>query len=469
MSLFKKATKKKSRLRMTVDGPTGAGKTFTALRFAFAFKSEDTKVAVLNTETGAVEKYLGLAPDGIPWEFDICTLEDFSPSAYTEAILAAGAAGYDVLIIDSLTHAWSGSGGALELKDKAADEDRNSWAAWRKVNPLHNRMIEAIVRSPCHVITTMRSKMEYVQEDAANGRKVIRKLGMAPVQRAGVEYEFDVVCDLDTDHFLKVSKSRCPDVDGAESCKPGLGFMAPIINWLEDGTEVDPSYYAVNETDLQKIERRKTEGLSSDEKMQRAKERMKQQQTASSQKASDPPAAEQKPETPETVEPTAPRPETDEPPLLKSTMDEIVKLMKELISDPQDMAPFLNREGVGRVSQLTEPAGQRVLANLKKLQAEKLKAASDATADDDTGMPCSPGQLDEIVCVVKASGWPRKNQEEFLQSKGVERFEQLTAEQAEQVIEKLRPIAQKNATKAKSASDENTSKETEGQEQAVPS
>ena len=131
---------------MAICGPTGSGKTFTALRLAYAFKGTDTRVAVINTESGAIEKYLGEAPDGIPFDFDILTLEEFPPTAYTDAIFAAGREGYDVLIVDSLSHAWTGTGGALEIKDKAGG---NSYTAWKDVTPMHNRMIEAILRSPC--------------------------------------------------------------------------------------------------------------------------------------------------------------------------------------------------------------------------------------------------------------------------------------------------------------------------------
>lgn len=146
---FRPATKKRSRLRMAIDGPSGSGKTYTSLRFATEL---GTKIAVINTESGAIEKYLGDSPDGVPFAFDVCELPDHSPSRYIEAIEAAGKAGYDVLIIDSLSHAWDGVSGALELVDKKGG---NRFTAWKDVTPLHRRMIDAILRSPCHIIATM--------------------------------------------------------------------------------------------------------------------------------------------------------------------------------------------------------------------------------------------------------------------------------------------------------------------------
>lgn len=248
-ALFRPATRQKVKLRMAIDGVSGSGKTFTALRLATALGK---RIAVINTESGAVEKYLGLAPDGIPFQFDVCELNDFAPSKYTESILAAGAAGYDVLIVDSLSHAWAGSGGALELKDRKGG---NSFTAWKDITPMQNQMIEAVLRSPCHVIATMRSKQEYVLEQDERGRSSPRKMGMAPVQRAGMEYEFDIYCSIDSEHIMRVSKSRCPEVADALTVKPGAAFMQPVLKWLNDGSDASPDKFAVTEADLAKLAR----------------------------------------------------------------------------------------------------------------------------------------------------------------------------------------------------------------------
>lgn len=245
--LFKPTTREKIKLRMAIDGPSGSGKTFTALRFATALGK---KIAVINTESGAVQKYGGLSPDGIPFEFDVCDLEDFAPSKFTEVIFAAGRAAYDVLIIDSLSHAWAGQGGALELKDR---QGGNSFTAWKTVTPLHNQMIEAILRSPCHVIATMRSKTEYIIETNERGQSVPRKVGMAPIQRAGMEYEFDIYCSIDSEHIMRVSKSRCPEVADKLTVKPGVSFMEPVVAWLNDGSAASQDKFAVTEADLRKL------------------------------------------------------------------------------------------------------------------------------------------------------------------------------------------------------------------------
>jgi len=262
MATFRRATKTKSRLRAAFDGTAGSGKTFTALRGAAFIASTipGGRIAVINSESGAVEKYLGLAPDGIPFDFDVCELTDYAPTSYTAAILEAGRAGYAVLIIDSLSHAWEGSGGALELVDRKKGSSANSFTAWKEITPMHRRMIDAILRSPCHVMATMRTKTEYVLEEQVNqqGRKVMvpRKVGMAPIQRQGMEYEFDVVGDLDVNHTLTVSKTRCPAIDGVQIVKPGAEFFKPLLDWLNGGVEPPDGYYTASEADLKALEDR---------------------------------------------------------------------------------------------------------------------------------------------------------------------------------------------------------------------
>jgi len=235
--MFQQATKQQSKLRMTLDGPAGSGKTFTGLRFAHALTNAyGGRIALIDTERGSASKYVGESPDGISWAFDVLNLAVFSPEKYTEAINAAGRLGYTVLVIDSLSHAWEGQGGALEMKQRAGE----SWSAWRNVTPIHNRMVDAILQSPCHVITTMRSRMEYVQETDDRGRITIRKVGLSPIQRPGMEYEFDLVCDIDWAHILTVSKSRCSAVADVKTEKPGAEFMRPVIEWLSSGAVETP-------------------------------------------------------------------------------------------------------------------------------------------------------------------------------------------------------------------------------------
>lgn len=233
---FAKATKAKSRLRLALFGPTGSGKTYTALRIAEPIAlARGGRIAVIDSEAGSASKY------GDIFDFDTLTLDSFSPLTYVDAIHAAEDAGYAVIIIDSLSHAWMGKDGALEQVDRfaARSQSGNKFTAWRDVTPMHNEMIEAMLRCSADLIATMRVKMEYVMEEV-NGKKVPRKIGLQPVQRDGMEYEFDIVADLDVDHVLTVSKSRCSALDGKVFRNPGPDFAKPAYEWISSGVEAAP-------------------------------------------------------------------------------------------------------------------------------------------------------------------------------------------------------------------------------------
>lgn len=231
---FQRATKAQARLRMALIGPSGAGKTYSALAIA---EGLGDRIAVIDTERGSASKYARR------FGFDVLELTPpFGPLRYVEAIHIAEAAGYPVLIIDSLSHAWTGAGGALDLVDKEAvrSGSNNTFAAWRNVTPLHNQMVDAILGSGAHVIVTLRAKQEYVQEKDAQGRTVIRKVGLQPVQRDGLEYEFDIVGDLDMGNRLIVGKSRCEEMTGAIVEKPGRDVGVTLLGWLSDGEAPPP-------------------------------------------------------------------------------------------------------------------------------------------------------------------------------------------------------------------------------------
>lgn len=226
--MFTKAKKSQSKLRLALIGVAGSGKTLTALQIASHLGG---KIAVIDTEHHSASKYADRV------EFDACELESFHPQQYINAITEAGKAGYDVLIIDSLSHAWMGKDGALEQVDRIAKRSQsgNSFNAWRDVTPLHNQLVEAMLSCPCHLIVTMRAKTEYVVEKNDKGKSVPRKVGMAPVQKDGLEYEFDVVGEMTIENDLIISKTRCPELSGQIISKPGNEVAAILKNWLTDG------------------------------------------------------------------------------------------------------------------------------------------------------------------------------------------------------------------------------------------
>jgi hypothetical protein len=161
---------------------------------------------------------------------------------YVEVIEAAQKAGYAVLVIDSLSHAWMGKEGALEKVDAAAARSRgNSYVAWREVTPMHNRLVDAMIQSRLHLIATMRSKMAYEQErDEKTGKVEVKKLGLQPIQREGMEYEFDVFADIDLEHRLIVGKTRCAALDKYVEAKAGEKVAEILYGWATSGATQKP-------------------------------------------------------------------------------------------------------------------------------------------------------------------------------------------------------------------------------------
>lgn len=236
---FKKAVKYDAKLRMALAGPSGSGKTYTSLVLAHALANGGA-VAVVDTERGSASKYADVFP-----AFDVLELDTFHPQQYIDAIHEAEQAGYAVLVIDSLSHAWNGPGGLLELVENIAkrSKSQSTFNAWSEATPLQNRLIDAITRANLHIIVTMRTKTEYVVEQNERGRSAPRKVGTAPVQRADVEYEFDVYADMDVDNSLIVHKSRCSALAGAVIAKPGPEVAHTLKAWLQ-GTEPAPERVA---------------------------------------------------------------------------------------------------------------------------------------------------------------------------------------------------------------------------------
>jgi AAA domain len=228
---FKKATRTQAKARIALAGPSGSGKTYTALLLA---KELGARIAVIDTERGSSSKYAGEA--GMP-EFDVVELESFSPERYIEAIKAAEAAGYDVLIIDSLSHAWVGKEGVLEQVDiaRARSKTGNPFTdGWRYASPLHNRLLDTMLQLKLDLIVTMRSKTKYVLEEH-NGRQIPKQVGMELVQRDGIEYEWDILGELDKENILVITKSRCKALSGKSFAQPGAELGEAIKAWLNAG------------------------------------------------------------------------------------------------------------------------------------------------------------------------------------------------------------------------------------------
>lgn len=230
---FTKAEKRKAKLRAAVFGPSGAGKTMSALRIAAGIaKAIGGKVALIDTERGSASKYADrFAFDAL----DLTAHRIDGDEGYIAAIEAAGEAGYDVLIIDSLSHGWQELLEEIDHLAKAKYRG-NTWSAWSEGMPKQKRLVNAIVGYPGHLIATMRSKTEWTTSDEG-GKKTPRRVGLAPEQGKGIEYEFDLLLEINTDHMAQVIKDRTGKFQDSTLDKPSEKFGASLVAWLSEGAE----------------------------------------------------------------------------------------------------------------------------------------------------------------------------------------------------------------------------------------
>ncbi len=255
---FRKAERRQAKLRLSLCGPSGSGKTYGAITLA---KGIGGKIAMIDTERGSGDLYSDIT------DYDIVTLSaPFTPARYVDYIAQAEKLKYDILIIDSLSHAWSGAGGILDMHDNAAksDKSKNSWAAWRTITPQHNDLVDAILQSNLHIIACMRTKTEWTTTEE-NGKKKPVKIGLAPIQKEGIEYEFTTVLDLIPDtYYFSSSKDRTRIFHNLnDKIKEEHGKK--LIQWLDSGksindiAEEDANYhidkikYSKDETELKEV------------------------------------------------------------------------------------------------------------------------------------------------------------------------------------------------------------------------
>lgn len=225
MSIFKKASKKQQKLKLLLEGASGSGKTYSALILA---KSLGKKIAVIDTEKGSASLYDKLA------DFDVCELNPpFTPEKYINAITEAEKQGYDVLIIDSITHEWSGKGGCLDIQLGLGGRYQD----WAKITPRHNAFIDKLLSANMHTIATARTKSDYEMSEV-NGKKKVEKIGLKTEQRDGLDYEFTLVFRLNENHIASANKDRSSlflNKEGIIDSTTG----EELLNWLNSGEEVN--------------------------------------------------------------------------------------------------------------------------------------------------------------------------------------------------------------------------------------
>lgn len=230
----RKAEKRQVKLKLGIQGPSGSGKTEGALALATNLWP-DAKILVVDTENESASLYADR------YSFDTIPLDPpFETVRYEYCVDYAVENGYDVLIVDSVSHQWDGEGGILRRKEEL---DRrpgaNSWANWSLFTPEHTHFIETIKQAKIHIIATIRSKQDYVLEDSDKGKKKPVKMGLAPIQREGFDYEFSLIFDVQMDHKATVSKNRTGLFEGKVVDLTDKKVAKQLRDWLESGTPAD--------------------------------------------------------------------------------------------------------------------------------------------------------------------------------------------------------------------------------------
>jgi hypothetical protein len=223
---FTKATRRAVRLKVGVDGPSGSGKTLGALALAHGI-TNGGRIAVADSENGSAALYADR------FAFDTVTLAEPRPDTYRAVIDAAASAGYDALVIDSLSHAWLATLGDKEDHDRSNPKS-NQWTNWRLFGPKWDALMQHILQAPLHIVATMRSKQAYEQVDSG-GKKQVVKLGLQPQVRNGAEYEFGIVFSVNQAHRAEASKDRTGLFADRmlDLCDPNL--HAELSRWMNLG------------------------------------------------------------------------------------------------------------------------------------------------------------------------------------------------------------------------------------------
>lgn len=220
-------------MKILLSGPAGSGKTYSSLLLSHGLTSSWEEICVIQTETGSAGLYSHLGP------FNVIDLEPpYHPARFIEAIKLATDAGMKAIIIDSISHEWSGKGGCLDLHEQVTQKMKvpNSFTAWASVTPLHQSFLDAIIQCPVHVVCTARAKTEFIMVDR-NGKQTPQKVGLAPITRDGFDYEMSVHLELDQQHQAHCSKDRTGLFMDKNPFVISADTGTKILKWCNRSTE----------------------------------------------------------------------------------------------------------------------------------------------------------------------------------------------------------------------------------------
>ena len=225
---LRQATRTKAKIRLGLSAVSGGGKTYSAIKIAKGLSRGDlSKVAIIDTENGSADLYAHLG------NYNVLTLHPpYTPERYVECIKSCEEAGMEVIIVDSITHEWNGKGGILEIHSSMTG---NSFTNWSSLTPRHQKFIDAILQSKCHVITTVRRKQDYDLSKDSNGKTKVEKAGLKEETREGFEYELTANIELDIKHNATALKDRTGLFMDKPAFTPSEETGKMLLDWCEMG------------------------------------------------------------------------------------------------------------------------------------------------------------------------------------------------------------------------------------------
>ena len=229
---FVKATRKRRKLRLAISALSGGGKTMSALRIARGIiETEGGKIAFIDTENNSSTLYDHIV------DFDMVDIKPpYDLAEFNQAVKLATDNDYSVLIIDSASHAWERVQEIVTDLTKAS-KSHNSYFEWRKGNTIVTRWLRGLLYFRGHIIFCMRSKMDYDTQKDSNGKISPQKIGLKPMMRDNIDFEFDILMDGNQEHVFTVTKCRYAPFSDLTIDKPSEKFGADIINYLNSAPE----------------------------------------------------------------------------------------------------------------------------------------------------------------------------------------------------------------------------------------
>lgn len=225
------ALRRKAKIKMGLQGPSGVGKTKSSLLIAYGLCHNWEKIAVIDTENNSAHLYADLGPYKV-----LQVSPPFAPERFIEAIDLCVHSEIEVIIIDSISHEWDGTGGILDIHGAMLG---NSFTNWSKVTPRHNAFIQSMLQSNVHVIATIRSKQEYVLSEK-NGKQVPEKVGLKGITKEGFEFDLTLLLELDVTLKARATKDRTQLFYGKPEFIPSKQTGEIILQWCNEGKEPHP-------------------------------------------------------------------------------------------------------------------------------------------------------------------------------------------------------------------------------------